>query len=175
MVVSVKRVSVLNAFSHACLYDHIRQWSGERNTEALTGLIRSFFQFGAELGEGRLSKVKFSATEVKPNRHNRSRSRTGPVLGGARKVNTRSEEVYLHCYQGVHALVTAFTQQRAGEDDPERIRHFLERVDEAYGLHQGDSTKLEMAIGRAIAENFDTPSPMTGDSTASVRVSIANT
>lgn len=33
-----------------------------------------------------LSKVKFSATEVKPNRHNRSRSRTGPVLGGARKV-----------------------------------------------------------------------------------------
>ncbi|GBG24478.1 Hypothetical Protein FCC1311_006962 [Hondaea fermentalgiana] len=154
----VKRVSVLNASSHVCLFDLIRQWQGEKNPDALSGLVRSFFQFGGELGEA--------------------------VLGGARKVNTRGEEVYLHCFNGANALITAFMQQRAGEADAERIRSFMQTIDDAFGKHRDDSAALRIAVGRAVAEHFDetsapasasSPAPPPESGPADVTLDVINT
>jgi len=158
----VRRVCVLDSSSQACLFDEVREWNGDRASETVAGLVRSFFQFASELGEDGVIKVKFSSASAKNGKHhNRSRSRTGPVLGSQRKSNIE-ETMYLQCLKGVHGLVVAFTQNSLNdpEGNSESVLEFLKSVDTAFGESKDDKVRLKNLLDNAIITLDQTGTPI---------------
>lgn len=135
-------MSLLDLETRACLFDHVASWGGDSSSEALSSLVKSFFQLASELDAGAVAKVKFAVGETRPSKHSRNRSRTGPVLSGARKAfGAKSGEMYLEFYRGDHALVAAFVQHAPHEDTSVAMASFFRAVDAAFGEHRARQAK----------------------------------
>mmetsp|Transcript_39508 Transcript_39508/g.63985 ORF Transcript_39508/g.63985 Transcript_39508/m.63985 type:complete len:162 (+) Transcript_39508:32-517(+) len=145
-MIVVKRLSILDLGSQGCLHDFVWSWRGSSDGENLSSLVRSFYQFAKEIDDGDVTKVKFaSATDSKPNRHNRSRSRTGPLLSGVRKTQEH-EEMYLHCFKGEKVIVAAFLQYSVEGEDGHIIQKFMRSVSEVYDETQPDSKSVSDVV-----------------------------
>jgi hypothetical protein len=160
----VRRVSVLDAASYARLFDHVVSWPVDRSRgvakgeedETISTLIHTFFQFAQEQDQGQVQRVKFSSLSgaKTSTKHSRSRSRTGPVLSGARK-QVRSEEMYLQCLRGQRVLIVAFVQYAPNEDNSQAVVDFLSAVNAAQqNLEQGQQQQFEKSVDLLIKSHF---------------------
>jgi len=156
----VRRLSLLDPITHAVLFDCAPRWTGDPAVESVSALVRSFFQFAGELGESDVLRVKFSAGDLpRQNRHNRSRSRTGPILNGARKSQTQ-DDMYLVCAKGTSALLALFVSFKPDSPEQDQVDALLQELDSIHGSLGDDASKLRTATLAAIEKHFpDRQSP----------------